>query len=58
MTCSAKNFEVCKKLGASVFDHHSENVIEELTAALKEKGECGGAYVGILELAIYEDDSH
>jgi hypothetical protein len=37
-TCLARNFEVCKKLGASeVFDHHSENIIEELTASLKER---------------------
>jgi hypothetical protein len=50
---------VCKKLGASeVFDHHSENLIEELTTALKEKGECAGAYVGKLELVVYEDYSH
>lgn len=45
-TCSPRNFELCKKLGATeVFDHNSETVVDDLTSALG-KGPCVGVYNG------------
>lgn len=46
-TCSPRNFELCKKLGATeVFDHNSETVVDDLTSALG-KGPCVGVYNAI-----------
>ena len=45
-TCSARNFELCRRLGASeVFDHKSETVVEDLIEALG-RGKCAGVYNG------------
>lgn len=43
-TCSTKNFEYCKKVGADwIFDHTSDAVVEDIVSALKGK-EFGGAF--------------
>lgn len=42
-TASPKNFEYCKKLGASqVFDYHSESLVQDLVDAFKGKVCAGG----------------
>ncbi len=41
-TASPKNFEYVKKLGASqAFDYHSDKIVDELVAALKNKTNAG-----------------
>lgn len=43
-TASPKNFDLCKKIGASrVFDYHSETITQELLDAFKGK-KCVGAF--------------
>jgi NADPH:quinone reductase-like Zn-dependent oxidoreductase len=45
-TCSARNFGLCRRLGASeVFDYKSGTVVEDLIEALG-KGACAGIYNG------------
>jgi NADPH:quinone reductase-like Zn-dependent oxidoreductase len=54
-TASQRNFDFCRKLGASeVFDYKSETIVEDVVKAVKS---LGGTFAGVYDAIALEDQS-